>query len=126
MFFVFLRGLLQKDMVLNEQQILQYGQDMSSKQEMTEFQRSAECRGGQTFWWENRITGLCVIKGLHLLKSKEFSLNSNASVFFSRLPLAIQNNAVGYSLPIPVLIYSQFHDGNRNVVRSCLRYKLKK
>ena len=39
-------------------------------------------RGGKTFWWEGRITGLWIIIGPYLLKSKEFSLDSSASVYF--------------------------------------------
>ena len=53
---------------------------------------------------------------LHLLKSKEFSLDSNASVyfiFFQGLPQAVQNCAVGVYSPLatvhPPLVYSKHY-----------------
>ena len=36
---------------------------------------------GKTFWWEVCITGSWIIKEPHLLKSKELSLDSSASVY---------------------------------------------
>ena len=58
----------------------------------------------QTFWYEGRITGLWIIKGPNLLKSKEYYKIRYVYMlvllfFFQRLPRAAQNSAAGRSLP---------------------------
>ena len=41
-------------------------------------------QGWANFRWKGRITGLWIIKGSNILKSKKFSLDSSASVYFFR------------------------------------------
>ena len=62
--------------------------------------------GGQTFCWEGRIIGLSIIKGPHLLKSKEYYLHFWKKIlsiqvqvfifyFLKKLPRVAQNGVAG-------------------------------
>ena len=57
-------------------------------------------QGWADFWWEGRITGLWIIKEMQFLKSKEFSVDSSASVYFLLFRVTGGPHAA-HSLPPP-------------------------